>query len=480
MLSPRANRLTGPNKSTWLWLLTPLAASYLVLVWLGGAWAGEPPKSTAWPLETIYLKNGGVLRGLVIEDTPRHVRLHYVRQPPGRPTVVLTATINKSEVRRIELLDAAGRQQLQERLQSLDPTGQIEKQRMEELALERTDWQGQPNQGWKYEAEEFTLYSNAAEEIVRRAAVRLDQIYTAYSRFFPPRHKAATPTQILLVSTVEEYRAILNQAGPVLKNPALYDPSSNRIICGSDLRRMGAELDVIRRTHQQQRAELSAQKAAYLRLYKGNKRELDAHLARIAADRQRIDEADRRNEQLFDRATQQLFATLYHEAFHAYVANYVYPPNRPPGELPRWLNEGLAQVFETAIVEAGELRVGHADRDRLAQVRELLRQGKLVSVAELLKSNRGQFVVTHAGDRPGSDRYYLASWAVAFYLTFERGLIGTPALDRFVQAVTEGGDPLAAFAGLIGQPLEAFERDLTRYLQSLQPDGSVIDHSPGK
>jgi hypothetical protein len=231
VLSPRASRLTDPIFAS-LVLRIVLVASAIVLVWLGGgAWAGEPPKSTAWPLETIYLKNGGVLRGLVIEDTPRHVRLHYVRQPPGRPTVVLTATVNKSEVRRIELLDAAGRQQLQERLQSLDPTGQIEKQRMEELALERTDWQGQPNKGWKYEAEEFTLYSNAAEEIVRRAAVRLDQIYTAYSRFFPPRHKAATPTQILLVSTVEEYRAILNQAGPVLKNPALY--VSDRVTASS-------------------------------------------------------------------------------------------------------------------------------------------------------------------------------------------------------------------------------------------------------
>jgi len=34
--------------------------------------------------------------------------------------------------------------------------------------------------------------------------------------------------------------------------------------------------------------------------------------------------------------------------------------------VPLWLDEGLAQIFETALVEAGELRVGHAERSRLA------------------------------------------------------------------------------------------------------------------
>ena len=43
--------------------------------------------------------------------------------------------------------------------------------------------------------------------------------------------------------------------------------------------------------------------------------------------------------------------------------------------MPRWLNEGLAQIFETAIIEAGELRVGHADAERLARVKEEIRVG---------------------------------------------------------------------------------------------------------
>ena len=38
-----------------------------------------------------------------------------------------------------------------------------------------------------------------------------------------------------------------------------------------------------------------------------------------------IAQAQARNAELFHNATQQLFRSLYHEAFHAYLENYVYP-----------------------------------------------------------------------------------------------------------------------------------------------------------
>ena len=103
-----------------------------------------------------------------------------------------------------------------------------------------------------------------------------------------------------------------------------------------------------------------------IRLY-GKKPELPRHLKPLQEQRAEMEKVAKANEAAFERATRQLFQTLYHEAFHAYVGNFVYPPagkDHPdcPGELPRWLNEGMAQVFETAIFEAGELRIGHADR----------------------------------------------------------------------------------------------------------------------
>ena len=45
-----------------------------------------------------------------------------------------------------------------------------------------------------------------------------------------------------------------------------------------------------------------------------------------------------------------MFRRLYHEAFHAYLDNYVY--ESPGYEIPTWLNEGLAQVFAAGLLEA--------------------------------------------------------------------------------------------------------------------------------
>jgi len=86
-------------------------------------------------------------------------------------------------------------------------------------------------------------------------------------------------------------------------------------------------------------------------------------LAPILAERKRVQAVRDQNEAVFTRARLRLVQRLYHEAFHAYLSNCVYPP--ADGEMPRWLNEGLAQIFETAIVEVGELRVQTLTEGRL-------------------------------------------------------------------------------------------------------------------
>src|SRR5262249_19158469 len=145
----------------------------------------------------------------------------------------------------------------------------------------------------------------------------------------------------------------------------------------------------------------------------------------------RITVSETRNEEVFARVNKRLFVRLYHEAFHAYLMNFVYPAKE--GSLPHWFNEGLAQVFETAFIEAGDLRVGHADKERVAATRAALGRGNLLPLAELPRSDPKQFVVAHAGDQQVPDRHYLASWGLALYLAFDRKLLGTPGLDSYVR-----------------------------------------------
>ncbi len=449
-----------------------LRQAFVVFALLSASARADGISQTKWNYDIITLRNGSVLKGMIEQSTNDCIKFQYVLRQAGKPTVTLHITIRRGEIKSIERLKPADREILQSRLLDLEQNSpQTEKERMEGLDLRQIGWGGKPNGGWRYDSNYFSLTSNAPEEIVRRAALRLEQIYAAYAVFLPPRHKGAAPTSVTLLTDMAEYQKLLAAQKKQFLNLAFFDPDANRIVCYSDLQRLGENLTAVRAQHRQIRAELEAKRSEFAKLYKGN--ELLRMTQGITDALLRLNRADDLNSNQFNKATLQLFATLYHESFHAYLAGFVYPPQR--GELPRWLNEGLAQIFETAILEGKELRVGHADRNRLTRAKEMAGKGQLVPIGDLIKSGSKQFYLTHVVNRQASDRYYLTSWAMAFYLMFEKRLLGSEALDLFVSRLNEGADAKQAFEELVGVPLTKFEPAFRKYIQLLQADGTVAN-----
>lgn len=452
---------------TQLRLVAPLAATLLAAVLL----AAVPAQSVngAWKFDVLHLKNGRSVQGMLLDETPSVIRFHYVRRNPGVPTVAIVTSFDRTEVARVERLSTGDRLELAGRLRALNAHSRDERVRSEQLELRPAPWGQDEKGGLAYRSSYFVLVSNARPDIIRRAALQLEEIYAAYARFVPPRHATAAPTRLRLVRSLAEYQALLRAQGRTLANPAFYDVAANEILCASDLQRLDQLLDEARRQHDDQLARIAKLEVEVRKLRKGPVR--DRLVRQIADGRKTIAAANEQNETLFRAATARLFRMLYHEAFHAYLANFVYREDET--DVPRWLNEGLAQVFETAFVEAGELRVGHADRRRLERVKATVRQGELFPVADLLDAGPKQFLVEHASDQQESDRAYLTSWALAFYLTFERRLLGTPRMDAYVKVLKQGADARKAFGDLIGQPIPAFEKAFHQYLLSLRPDGST-------
>ena len=75
--------------------------------------------------------------------------------------------------------------------------------------------------------------------------------------------------------------------------------------------------------------------------------------------------------------------------------------------LPLWLDEGLAQVFERAPLEVGEMRLDAPDPARLRALPELLSGGKTPRLIDLLQAGQAagqeakqqQFLVGHTGGK---------------------------------------------------------------------------------
>jgi hypothetical protein len=444
--------------------------------------AAQVPAVEDWKFDVLQLKNGNTWEGLVFKETPSEVGFRWVIRRPGRPVVVFNQVLKRSEITSIKRLDPPDREILENRLKALaverktwaallravDPkTAKTAPSEFDRLELKPASW-GKGGEGLGYQSTNFRLVSNAREDLVSLTATQLELIYGAYMRFLPPRVKAAQPTTVLLPQSSADYESLLKEQGRAFLNTAFYDIDHNQIVCPSDLQRLADEWTGAMRKHSELRTKLKELETDLKRLY-NNKVPADL-LNRLAKDRDRIQQTEVANRKKAESTLQHLFQPLYHEAFHAYLNNYVYLASET--KVPRWLNEGLAQVFETAVLDAGELQVDRPDRERLAQAQKLATQGALVPLRDLLASGADQFLVAHNSDRQTSDRYYLTSWALAWYLTFDRKLLGTKALDEYVLSLQRGTGVQEAFQQLVGQPLEEFEKAFQQYLQRLRPEGA--------
>ena len=449
-----------------------------------------PLRTEEWKLDVVHRTRGRLpLRGLVLSQTPTEVVIKIVTPLPGKLTSYLLDTVPRADVARVEMLGDKERQQLVERLEMLARErallreqirlvegGKVELPPGEALVLKPTLW-GKDGKGkaLEYTSVYFRLVSDARKDIVYLTAIQLEQVFGAYVRCLPPRERTRRPVTVLLTRSLEEYGVLVRQRGYNILNPAFYDADNNQVVCGSDLERLSAELAKAKAFHEKLRKELRARRKDLNRIYS---RQVPPELLKPIGDSlKRIAAAEKRNNEVFKRSHARLLRRLFHEAFHAYLAQSVFGDRKV--RVPPWLDEGLAQVFETALVDAGELRLGQPDPKRRERI--LKNKDELLPLDTLLRASPRQFQVAHAEDKQASDRHYLTAWALAFYLTFDRQVLGTPALDDYLKALQRDVEPLEAFRTLTGQPLAKFEQDFHKYLKHLGEQGkSDLGKNEGK
>lgn len=468
-----------------------------IAVALLGLWAapaaGAPPAPCAagakapddlgrWPTERVHLLSGRTYYGLVESQDDSWVYLTEIHQRPGHRIHLVIRPIERSSIAGVTRLEPEDRARLRQRIEQWVNRARIESGKMDAVRLRPVDRQGIRFQ--HYHGKWFDLDSSTNEQTTRRIVVRIEQMFTAYRQILPPRTEPRGRLRLVILDSREQYRAYLRRYGLKVDNPAVYAPKENLVVAGSEVARYLAELAKVNAEHDRVREELdqleSRLRAKLRELSKklqaqGAKRSEIAPLllkekrdveGRIKAKQVLLKRYDRENAEAFDKVTRQMFARLYHEAFHAYVENYVYPHAKY--DVPPWLAEGLAMVFENGILESDTLRIDAPNAVALGRLKEEIRGGRATPLDQLLAAGPDKFLVAGGTSRAESDRYYCYAWGLVYYLAFDKHVLGTAALDRFVAPGAAKTPPDERLEKLTGEPLRTLQAQWQRYILSLR------------
>lgn len=418
--------------------------------------------------DQLTLHNGSRMEGLVVEETSVHIRFQFLAGKPGVRTQIYEVIYERTEIAGISKAREPSRNQTREHFKRIESSKMREAARVQQLTLRQAPWIEGNGTALFYQGAYFELLSNAHEELVRLVAVRLDEIFAAYVNTLGQRHQPAKPVRIILFHSLAEYRAWQLKKGISILNPAVYDVKANEILIGSDLDHQSRQLKEHHSKQQEQLRELAGQKKQLQKHYNGHPPALLAKQVQHLT--YQLHTLRTENEATYARIEAAFYAILYHEAFHAYLEQWVFPSAQY--HVPRWLNEGLAQIFENAFVEVDQLKMGRIDEKRLAEIQDEVRRGRFMTIQEIVQAPPHHFFVRHTQESFEADRYFNASWALTHFLTYDLKLLGSPALVDYVRNPASG-EEVIRFEKLVGMPLETCQQRWRDYLLRLRPDGSL-------
>ncbi|MFT3878878.1 MAG: DUF1570 domain-containing protein [Gemmatales bacterium] len=443
-------------------------SSLAILCLLITSSAAQEKPALKHEFDQLTLHNGSRIEGLVVEEATLHIRFQFLAGKPGVRTMVFEVTYDRTEIAGISKAKEPGRSLAREHFNKIETSKKREAAKVEQLPLNKAPWIEGTGTAYFYQGPYFELLSNARESLVRLVAVRLDEIFAAYVNTLGQRHQPRKPVRVILFHTLAEYRAWQQKKGISILNPAVYDAKADEILIGSDLENQSRQLDELNSKQQEQLKELTDQKKKLQKHYSGQPPALLTK--QIQQLTYQLHTLHTENEDTYAKIEAAFYSILYHEAFHAYLEQWVFPSSRY--YVPRWLNEGLAQIFENAFVEVDQLKIGRIDEKRLLEIQDEVRRGRFMTIREILQAPAQQFFVRHTKESFDADRHYNASWALSHFLTFDLKLLGSPALVDFVSSPVSG-DEVKRFEKLTGMPIETCQQRWRDYLIRLRPDGSL-------
>lgn len=155
-----------------------------------------------------------------------------------------------------------------------------------------------------------------------------------------------------------------------------------------------------------------------------------------------------------------LWRVLAHEGFHQFIGYEL------GDAVPVWLNEGMAQYFETSAVKSGRLVPGGIDPATLAAAQGLLLSRQMLAVPDLLTMNRATFYANPAITYP-------MSWALVHFLMNRDGLnYQSSHFRHYLQDLRWNRDDVDSFRKRFGRDSKEWETEFRSYVAHLRPPPS--------
>src|ERR1051326_2068381 len=144
------------------------------------------------------------------------------------------------------------------------------------------------------------------------------------------------------------------------------------------------------------------------------------------------------------------FPLVYHEYTHLFLG-------QAEEQIPLWLNEGLAEFYQTAEIYDPEVLLGEPNQKHVM----LLRQEKLVPLATLFTvDEKSPYYI----DGKKGAVFYAECWALTHYLTLRDYMEKTSKVQQYRAQVSDGVDPVTAATRTFGD-LKKLQRTLELYIE---------------
>jgi hypothetical protein len=159
----------------------------------------------------------------------------------------------------------------------------------------------------------------------------------------------------------------------------------------------------------------------------------------------------------------QLRRTLQHEAFHQFAYAAI------SKDLPIWLNEGLAQIFEEGIWTGQNFLLGQVPPRRIRQLKADSKDHTLVDFKKFLAITPKEWSANLTADIEKGATYYNQAWAMVHFLAESGRPEYVSLLANYLKKLHNGEDPEAAFNQTFASNITEFQDQFARWTTTLKP-----------